>query len=314
MTVSYRIRQVEPVAQAVPRIARKQAGKAVRSLASRRSAIERVHDARTSVKKLRALLRLVQSKPSPREDKRLRKLGGTLSRLRDAQVLVQTFDSLFGHFAEQLGPPLRRVRTHLEHHRRTVEAKMDLAGRLHDASDAFRKTRKRAQHWVRKRDSKSGDGWKAIVGGLGATYRWGRRAMETAYRTGEDGAFHDWRKAVKYHGYHMRLLADLWPQEMTGRQGALDELGSLLGEDHDLVMFAETLRTEPRCFDDERDREVLLGLVEQRKAALRAMARPLGRRLFAERPREFRLRLHGYWRAWRAGDPPAMAAPVRAAA
>jgi CHAD domain-containing protein len=296
-----RFQRDEAVTKAVPRIGRSQAKKAMRKLGSSTNPRQRVHEARTYVKKLRALLRLVEpalGKVYRREDERLRELGRTLSGLRDAEVLIETFDGLFEHFEEQLGPPLRRARTRLTTRLRNVESRIDVPARLREAEEAFRKTRKRARRWVPEAGGGRG-GWKAIVGGLGATYRWGRRAMESAYRAADDRVFHDWRKAVKYHGYHMRLLAEIWPEELNGRLEALERLGDLLGEDHDLVGFAETLRTEPRCFENERDREVLLGLIEQRKAALRAMAQPLGKRLYAEQPSAYCRRLHRYWKVWR---------------
>jgi CHAD domain-containing protein len=305
--MSYRLEHDERVAKAIPRIARKQADKAIAALNRHQGARDRVHQARTAVKKLRGLLRLVRpvlGDTYERENERLRALGDSLSQLRDAEVLIATFDGLFDHFEEQLGPPLRRVRTRLTTRLRGIESRLDLPARLREAGRQFSKTRKRAKAWVpRKRKRRKGSGWKIIVGGLGSTYRWGRRAMAAAYGDPDDAAFHDWRKAVKYHGYHVRLLADMWPEEMEGRQGVLEKLGELLGEDHDLAVFAETLRAERRCFDDERDRQVLQGLITQRQQALRAMARPLGKRLYAERPSEFCRRLHHYWRTWRArGD------------
>jgi len=102
----------------------------------------------------------------------------------------------------------------------------------------------------------------------------------------------------------LRLLAGIWPEEVNGRLEALERLGRLLGDDHDLAVFAETLRTEPRCFDSERDREVLLGLIEQRRRPCARWARPLGERLYAEQPTAFCRRLQRYWRAGEPGRTP----------
>jgi CHAD domain-containing protein len=309
--VSYRLSRDVKVKKAIPRLARKQARNAAQDLRKAERPRERVHEARTAVKKLRALLRLVQpalGSVYDRENARLRRLGDKLAELRDAEVLVETFDGLFEHFEQQLGPPLRRVRTRLTTRLRGVESRLDLPARLREAERAFRKTRKRARRW-----RPSPGGWKAIAGGMGGTYRWGRTALDAAYDEGDDAAFHDWRKAVKYHGYHVRLLADVWPEELNGRRDALDRLGDLLGEDHDLAVFAETLRNERRCFDNDRDQQVLLGLIAERQQALRAMARPLGRRLFAEPPAAFTRRLHSYWRLWRGPEAPAGEAEAAAA-
>ena len=300
--MSYRFERDDSVAEAVPRIAKKQARTALQALARHRDSAERVHEARTSVKKLRALLRLVAPALGDarydRENDRLRDLADSLSKLRDAEVMIETFDGLFDRFEEQLGPPLRRVRTRLKTRLRGVKSRIDLPGRLRDATRALEKTRKRARRWVPRKATKA-DGWKAIVGGLGATYRWARQALAAAYDGGGDEDFHEWRKSVKYHGYHIRLLADVWPEELNGRLEVLEHLGDLLGEDHDLAVFAETLKSEPRCFDNKQDQQVLRGLIDQRQQALRAMARPLGRRLFAEPPAAFCRRLRSYWQIWR---------------
>jgi hypothetical protein len=48
------------------------------------------------------------------------------------------------------------------------------------------------------------------------------------------------------------------------------------------------------------DRELLRALIDERRAVLRAEARELGEKVFAETPGEFVSRIHGYWRAWRA--------------
>jgi hypothetical protein len=68
---------------------------------------------------------------------------------------------------------------------------------------------------------------------------------------------------------------------------------------HDLSVFARTLREEPQCFDKRGNQQVLLGLIAQRQEALRALARPLGKRPYAEPPSAFCRRLHRYWQVWR---------------
>jgi hypothetical protein len=129
------------------------------------------------------------------------------------------------------------------------------------------------------------------------TYRSARRAMATAYDRQKDADFHQWRKAIEDHSGHIRQLADVWPEEMQGRLEVLEHLGSLLGEDQDLSVFAGTLSGDAGL--EEREQPVVLGRIEQRQHALRAMARPLGRRLFAEPPAAFKRRLHWYWKTWR---------------
>jgi hypothetical protein len=140
----------------------------------------------------------------------------------------------------------------------------------------------------------------AILAAIGTTYRGGRRSMELAYRTGDAAAFQEWRTAVKYHGHHLRLLGQLWPGDLEGRLGVTQQLADLLDEQGELSRLPAD--------------ETLMARIGERQAALRAMARPLGRRLFAEPPTDLRRRLQERWRLWRARGETARPAEARAAA
>jgi len=279
--VGYKLKRNETIVEAVPRIAREQVDGAVAALRDdTRDPHERVHEARTAIKKLRGLLRLVEPGLGARfavENARLRDIAATLSRLRDAEVLVKTFDDIWDHFDDRLSPSLRRVRTKLCTRLRSVESRVDLPARLVEVDEALTATRRRARHW---RPGGTAD----LRKGLSGTYQRGRRAMKAAYRKGSDEHFHDWRKAVKHHGYHCRLLSGAWPAIIGARLTAVEILGELLGLDHDLGVFAETLDREPDCLEKGADRKLLLGLVERRQQELRAQAQPLGRRLYADPP------------------------------
>src|SRR5262249_6481256 len=158
------------------------------------------------------LLRLVGPELGGRfrkEDARLRGIGRDLAELRDAEVMVTTFDELFDHFDHQLNPSVRRVRVKLKARMRSRERRLDAKSRLRRVERSLGALRARVERWA-----PSSGGWSAIADGLEGTYREARRAMRTAYRRDTAGAFHDWRKAVKYHDYHVRLLAEVWPEQM----------------------------------------------------------------------------------------------------
>jgi hypothetical protein len=117
------------------------------------------------------------------------------------------------------------------------------------------------------------------------TYRWGREAARLACDGNASDVFPSWRRAVHYHAHHVRLLAGRWPDDLAGRREALERLCKLLDEHDHLGALAESLRRAPA-------RGALLALVLERQEALRAMARPLGRRLYGEPPAAFQRRLH----------------------
>jgi hypothetical protein len=166
---------------------------------------------------------------------------------------------------------------------------MAASDRLRDIARRFEKLRKRARTWAPR--GPAGGALTGLADGLVRSYRGARRAMNRAYRGGGATAFHEWRKTVKIHAHHLRLLEPVCPELVHDRIDTLDRLGDLLGQDHDLAVFARTVRHGPNCFDDPQDRPRLLTLIARRQAHLRNTLGPLGQRLFAEPPPAFRRRL-----------------------
>jgi CHAD domain-containing protein len=145
----------------------------------------------------------------------------------------------------------------------------------------------------------SREGFAALRPGLTRIYAQGRKAMKKAYRECTDDQFHEWRKRVKDHWYHNRLLGRTWPEVMSARIEELKRLSDLLGDDHDLAVLCDILETEGQAMD--ADAETLICLCRRRQEELRADARDLGERLYAKSPECLAGELEGYWKAWRGG-------------
>jgi hypothetical protein len=92
---------------------------------------------------------------------------------------------------------------------------------------------------------------------------------------------------------------------IEARQSELDRLATLLGHEHDLTVFCETLFAEASRDDVVENVEALLELAQRRRIELQYQARPLGERVFAEKPKQFARRWQRYWETWHAevGDP-----------
>jgi CHAD domain-containing protein len=97
-----------------------------------------------------------------------------------------------------------------------------------------------------------------------------------------DRRFHDWRKRVKDYWYVSRLLRRCWPELMENRVAELKRLSDLLGDDHDLAVMRSLLVHEQANLGDTTS--LLSGLLRQRQQELRAVAGPLGMRLYATAP------------------------------
>ena len=97
--------------------------------------------------------------------------------------------------------------------------------------------------------------------GLRRAYSRGRKRYLEARADPSDEALHEWRKRSKDLWYHLRLVRRCWPQVLDSTADEAHELSDRLGDDHDLVAYAE--------------------------------------RPFAEKPKRFVARLERYWDAAR---------------
>jgi CHAD domain-containing protein len=143
------------------------------------------------------------------------------------------------------------------------------------------------------------EGFEALAGGLQKTYRRGRQAMEVAYAEPTAEHFHEWRKRVKYHWYHSQLLQRIWPALMEPWTEATHNLADLLGDAHDLAVFRKTVLDQPERYGNIRSLSAFIGLLDRRRDELRGQARPLGQRLFAEKPAALSTRWERAWDVWR---------------
>ena len=295
----YRLTKSESVPQGIIRIVRDQIGRAVRELTD--PALDRheaVHQVRKRFKKVRAALRLVRAELGETyagENAWFRDSARTLSQVRDAEALIETLEALRERFGEELDAAgFSTVRQALvERRERIAREEAGLEDRIVQLVRDLRSARRRAARWPL-----AADGFGALDEGLGLTYRRGRRALARAYEDPTLENFHEWRKRVKYHWYHIRLLRCVWPPVMDGYRTAVRRLADLVGQIHDLDVLRQTLLGEPECFGAGTRLKPLLKLVDRRQAELEAEARPLGRRVFAEKPADFLRRIGRYWEAW----------------
>ena len=84
------------------------------------------------------------------------------------------------------------------------------------------------------------------------TFRAGRAALENVRENPTADNFHDLRKRVKDHWYHIRLLEGLWTDVMQAHEKSLKDLETWLGDDHNLAVLRERISPSPPCMDQRR--------------------------------------------------------------
>jgi CHAD domain-containing protein len=307
--MAFRIRRQEPVAEAIRRMAREQVDAALTEADGHDDA-DAVHRVRKRCKRIRALLRLVRPQLGDRyssENAWYRDTARDLAHVRDAEVVLASFDNLVEHFEEPIDRrAIASIRAQLIRRRRQARDRSELRDRLRIFRNRLRKARRRIESW-RLTD----DGFAALEGGLAKSYAQGRKAMQAAYDTPSTEALHEWRKRVKDHAHQVGMLRSVWKEPMNARRDEVDALADQLGDDHDLSVLRDALLSSSCEVSNGETLEAVLGLIERRQVELRVAASSIGARVFAEKPSAFAARIERYWHAWQNEAPTAAQAGYR---
>ncbi len=261
---------------------------------------EAVHDARKSLKKIRAVLRLVRpvigEKVYRRENTCCRDAGRPLTEVRDARILIETLDKLVKHFQEHIaGQSFAEVSKALRDNLRAVRKRvLDEHNAFVVVAETVSQARERVKSWADVSDR-----WSSVGAGLQDTCRQAREAFRDVAADPSVAKLHEWRKQVKYLRYQLEVLRLMWPERMEELAAEAGRMGDLLGDDHDLAVLRQTLTRDPQPVADAGEREVLVALIDRRRAELAQEVLLLGDRFFQDRPRELARRLKGYWKTWR---------------
>lgn len=288
--------------QALPqenrRVADDQIGRAIEALDRTEDDLEEaVHDLRKRMKKLRGLLRLLRpglGKTYKAENREFRDIARQFSAIRDAQVLSQTLESLAARMpseeaADGIFAPLHDW---AETRRRRVLEDRDIDRRLEDARQRLTSARSRLEGWRLSEMPEA-----AMEDGLKKTYMRARKRYLEARDSADPDLLHDWRKRVKYHWYHCRLLREAWPEQLGARIDALDELSDCLGDDHDIVVLTRTLRRDAPETVPQPARQALMQMATDRSLALRRRAFAVAPLVMVETKDALARRIAGYWTA-----------------
>jgi CHAD domain-containing protein len=297
--MAYRVRPRDhTVEQALRRIAREQVDGAMAAIDGK-SVDVATHEVRKCCKKVRALMRLVRPAFAgyDAENAEFRDIARLLSGSRDAKVLLDTFDllacdapkgsdpGLFAPLREQVAQELARPGQG-----EIVDARLERARVLLD--DA----RGRVRDW-----SLEAEGWDALGEGLDRILRQARKAARIAAEDASAAHYHELRKRMKYHWYHTRLLAPLWPAMMKARVMELSELADLLGLHHDICVFTDRLGGSLPSLEHPHAAETILSLAADRHRAIERQSGPMVARLLAQSPQGLVDHWGALWQIWRAG-------------
>jgi CHAD domain-containing protein len=245
-----------------------------------------VHEARKTIKRMRAMARLLRHETGEREfaqtNASLREAGKRLAGARDAEVRIATLHDLRARHPDELSDePVQQLLDRMEQERASAHGPDSELAVLADIAEM----RRDLLRWNLLEHDR-----EALRVGLRAIYRDGRRRYKRVKRSRASNPerVHAWRKRVKSLYYALDMLGGERASATAKLTKRAERLGDVLGEEHDLWMFASCLEDEPRL--DRHTRERLLTLIERRRKRLRKRALKLGSRLYARKPGRFAAR------------------------
>lgn len=300
--MDYTLQPDELVSDGIKRIVDGKVNRAIDHIDSDSDQHETIHEVRKRCKEIRAAVRLVRPvlPTYKQENVQYRDAARRISALRDAHAAIETFD-------EQIKPAVN------ERYELDEATRADIRATLVDRRDNMAAAQNVEQRLNRVRaDLVEGrtrvddlpiatEGYDAVAGGLRKSYKRARNRMKDAYQNPEFEPFHEWRKRIKYHRYHTRLLRRVWVEPMKQRRAALKELSDIIGYENDLAEFAMMIDDE-ELFSPET-RETLDEIITAKRSEFHRQGRPLGERLFAEEPDTLVDRIGAYWKATQEYDP-----------
>jgi CHAD domain-containing protein len=280
--MSYRIQKGEALAAALGRIAAEEMDVALTEL-HRPERGESIHNVRKAIKRMRALLRSLRV-VFPRqmfraENRRLAEAAREISPMRDVHVQLRTLAKLKGAKKPSGGRARRELLRRKESFVRSIpELRRAVRGMLGGARGTI-------DSWPLDKTTPA-----TLVLGLQRIYKQGRKAFKAVCEDCAPENLHEWRKKVKALGYGFELLEDLLSRKLAKRLKLCQELGELLGDDHDLFMVLESLAHANRSRPG-RDYPGLVEQISARRAKLQKRAFKLGKKVYRQKPGAFADRL-----------------------
>jgi CHAD domain-containing protein len=257
---------------------------------------EAIHEARKSIKKVRAIVQVIEAdhgRKLARSSKRLRKVSHILSRLRDADAMLEMLATLRSRNPDAFNEhSFARARGRLFQLKQASLQAAEDDGAWKKVDRALRKLRRQAKRWRPRHD-----GLATLSAGIESTYRQGRKALARARTRQRADDFHEWRKHIKALWYQLRLIEDAG-RGIRRDLHVLHEAETWLGDDHNVVVLCAELSKDISLCDLERLRH---GAVRyQRELRRKAIANTA--RIFSHTGNEYLRRVNRAWKAWQRGS------------
>ena len=293
----FRLRSTESVADGLRRLARAELGSISTHLdGAAPPGADAIHEIRKSVKKTRAILRILDADDGrglARTAKRLHAINDRLSAVRDADVMLETLDILRTKNPGILnGPCLVRVHRRLSSDKRSVMKTAGGKATWRRVGKSVRRIRREAKQWNPKHRQ-----FRSLAAGIRQAHQRGRKLMARARKRQRAADFHEWRKQIKTLWYELRLLERSGPRIRRDVK-ALHLAEVWLGNEHDVVMLSDELSKDGSQGDTPVDFDRIRLVGDSYRCELRTKALASTARIYARTSREYVHFVRREWQRW----------------
>ena len=244
-----------------------------------------IHSLRKKIQFLRSSLRLhyFQLQPSffKAKDIKLKNAARKLSRVRDADVMKDTFHRLKSYFTHAIGEEAAaKAEQDLDRYCRNVRR---ISIKKTTVSE-IEKTIKQVNRQLKKQISHTELDLTGIQRSYGKAYRF-CRAVD-AHSPGEQ--FHAWRKSTKYLRYQILILMQYKLKSLKSHEESLQRLVKLLGENQDFEVFLTLVTTNAILGHvSDKTKSSLTHHILDLQTALVRQAIKLGKKIYKYPPKKY---------------------------
>ena len=294
--MAFRFKLTESFPTGCRRIMREQITRTHNRLTANENRETAIHETRKSMKRLRALMRLIRPSVSKqafqRENIRFRDINRLLSSARDKHVILETIAKL--RDTEDLYCQAAFDRLIESIHVSNNESQRELTNKKFKKAISLLSSAKSSVKNLKIQDL----GFETVRSGFVKSFEKAKDHLikVQSQRKVSDEAIHDWRKSVQVHWRQMALLAKCWPDFLDHRITLAKAISQDLGDDHDLSILNTYIdKQEKKSITVRQARALKKLILAQRRQRLKA-ALAKGALLFADSAEDLGHRLEQYWR------------------
>lgn len=255
-----------------------------------------VHETRRTIKRIRAVLRMIRDEIGYsnyyRENTFYRELARGISSLRDHYVLLNTVTGFHEKYPEEF--PENVVAAISKSLNRDLEEDIEhfssQSGGFDRIMEELEKAVSRVDQYCRLRD-----GFVSIRKGIRRIYGRGGRYLKIIKESYDKEQFHEYRKNTKYLLYQMELIRPVYPKMIKAYVSTIDRHAEMLGDTRDYERLEKYIRDMPGSTRTAASRLKLVEAIHSRRQGMMNSIFSGANRIYAETPGEFTRRLGMYW-------------------